>query len=347
MYRLLFFIVLLSIVALFFIEVKPVLEQSIVEGNPQFSLVVAPDSYMYISYSDRYNFDDLIGNQHFNMLGPVMLLWVLGGNLTLLAFVNSLIFFLSAYSVHRATGIKIFPFLLLLLLNPMIYVGLMSPNKDIMVVSSLLFAAAYGVTHRLHYFLVSIIVALFAKIELTVVLILFYLLLNIKEKLLMVMVVVVVLSFLYPILPGVGFRADALMEGQSEYSLGLSVFLNQIASDYYMYLLVVLPRLFLNVFDGLFTLLRVSDLFYILTYIPIIASSVLILISFYYAVIRSKIKISDEIIILIVSFCLFVSLVPFVHHRYIMPIYPLLLIVVMRPSVLTIKGSFLNCVGRS
>lgn len=106
-----------------------------------------------------------------------------------------------------------------------------------------------------------------------------------------------------------------LLNKQTEDSLGFTVYMQELAYQYHLFFLVLIPRVCIATFEGLYSqdyLLLISGLLFML----------IILVLQYF----SKIKNFNTSFLLISLFLVMDGLIPFVSHRYILPVYPLILL---------------------
>ena len=70
----------------------------------------------------------------------------------------------------------------------------------------------------------------------------------------------------------------------------------------------------------------------------IIVSGILFLLILIKVFSKSKLSLNNDIYFIGCIFLIMVSIVPFPHHRYILPIYPLLIIFLLQPNLQNIKN---------
>jgi hypothetical protein len=115
-------------------------------------------------------------------------------------------------------------------------------------------------------------------------------------------------------------KIEALFRGQTTASIGITVLLQTLAANYYLYPIVILPRILLTLFESSTLYLFLSGICFFLSLFRLITKE------------RNQLNFRDDLFFLICLFIIMVSIVPFIHHRYILPIYPLILIILIRPK---------------
>ena len=225
-------------------------------------------------------------------------------------------------------------FMVLLLINPLIMCQLFAANKEIFIITSLLFMLSYIYSGKKRYLLAALIIAGFSKAEFLFLIVCFLpgRRLSSSLRIFSLITVVVITSIIYPNLPLMVSRGEILLRGQNVSSLGVTVMLQQLAMNDYLYALGVIPKLLLSIFEGMNGITAKSFIFsgQLFVFLSGVCFFIVMMVIFFKA--RFKI-ISDEVFLLCL-FLLMVATVPFPHHRYILPIYPYLVFIALRPKYL-------------
>lgn len=100
------------------------------------------DSETYMSYADHPDFSRVL-TLSYSALGPGLLVFVTRGSTVIICVINCLLLALALTAAARCLPINPLIFVVLLVLNPMLFFSLTSVNKEIMAFSSLIFAAIF------------------------------------------------------------------------------------------------------------------------------------------------------------------------------------------------------------
>lgn len=252
------------------------------------------------------------------LLPPVMLLTLLGNNPINIFLFNILIFYASLFSYlkncNRSISKKI---LLLILLNPYIAIVTLAINKEITAISSLLFLMSYIKSARKLYAFLAIMLSIFSRFELLFILIFFLTARRFTKTKNMHRHIAYLLIALTVILPQINFGIELHKTLQSDLSFGFLSILNEL-QNYYLYIVVFIPKAAITFFSGLVLLDFANYEFY---------SSALFFLLFVGILKSGTIDFNNDKIFLIAIYIIFFSAIAISHHRYMVPIFPILVIV--------------------
>ena len=306
--------VALVVLALFWylFGIRPELMSFTIDGVNEESSLVTADTYTYWFHASETPWFLV----PINLIGPVSLIKLMDLNFDLPVLLNVLLFYFVLRELYRYAGVRVLPFAVLFLANPSMTGQFFAINKEILIIISLLFVVVYVHSGRTKHIIVAIAVAVFSKPEF-LVLIMFFLgsrRLRPGRRPFILLAMITMISLFYSDLPNMDSHVNVLLIGQTAESLGITVLLQELAAQYYLYFIVVVPRLLLTIYSG--GVLYAS--IFILALMPVI--------------LKKKLQLADDVVFLLCLFLIMVSIVPFPHYRYILPTYPLLLFLVLRPK---------------
>lgn len=316
-------------------EVRALLMGVILPEDASISGLIPSDALYYVSIASEYTLKDILTLDRYNIIGPVLFIWLMGGNLDLLILANVIGLIMALRGLNRYTEVRIARFAVLLLANPLVLLNLITPNKEITAILAVLFTVVYIQSGRSIYALVAIGFAALSKLEILALLLFFMCIRRLRlgknrtGRLFLFVGLLMLASLIYAILGDTG-RAQALIEGQTINSTGIAVMLHTLAVHYFLFAMVMIPRLALVVFEGAINLVR-GDPVAIGILLPIFSSGIFIVIAGLVAVFRSRLRLADDKVFLLLLIITMVAYVPFPHHRYLLPAYPLLLFLALNP----------------
>ena len=298
------------------------------------------DATTYYKYAETVRTDgtqillDIFKARVFNLLPPILLLLLLQNNPIFVFCFNILILYISLFSLlkYYAADVqhKIF---FLTLLNPFIFYCIMAINKEITSIASILFLAAYIVSNRKKYIFLSLLFAFFARFHLLIIVFVFLLvkhMINNRKRLIVLLGYIGGLTILVPWL---GLFTNIVKKLYSSSNTGIMVVLNELSEEYYLFFLVFIPKILANFFGDLFkiTSKSLSD--------PIVYSELLFLFIVFLSILKRKYYLQSDSYFLMLLYVILMRISPIVHHRYFLPIYPLLVIIYTQKR-LEMKGVF-------
>ena len=265
----------------------------------------------------------LFGRREINLLPPAFLLLLLQNNPIFVFCFNVLVLYASLFSLLKYYAsddkCKIF---FLTLINPFIFYLIPAINKEITSLASILFLATYIVSHRKKHVLLSLLFAFLARYQLVLIIVSFLFLKQVvsyRKRLIAIISYVCILSILVPrfdLLP----ETDIVKELQTASSTGLVPLLNDMAEKHYLFFLVFIPKILFNFYGNIYE----ASLEAFVS--PYLYSSLLFLIITFLTFLKKHYRLQNDLYLLLLLYVIPMSVTPFIHHRYFLPIYPLLVI---------------------
>lgn len=292
--------------------IRPELMSFTIDAANEESSLVTADTYTYWFHASETPWFLV----PINLIGPVSLIKLLHLNFDLAVLLIVILFCFVLRELYRFAGVRVLPFSVLFLANPQMMGLFFTINKEILIIFSLLFVVIYVHSGRTKHVIAAIAIAVFSKPEF-LVLIMFFLgsrRLRSESRPFIMLAMITMISLFYSDLPNMDSYTNILLIGQTAESLGITVLLHELAAQHYFYFIVVLPRLLLTIYSA--GVLYAS--IFILALMPVI--------------LKKKLHLADDVVFLLCLFLIMVSVVPFPHFRYLLPTYPLLLILAMRPK---------------
>lgn len=290
------------------------------------SLAATPaDTYTYWFHAVSTSLSDL----PVNLLGPVLFIKLFGANFDLIFLFYLGIFCYVTREFFHYKGKIMVRFLALFLLNPLIMVQFFAPNKEILILLSLLAAILYTYSGRKMHMFLALVFAAFSKPEFLLLLGLFFATrkLTLGWRRLVLLSMVIAITLVYSSMPNMSLYSETLFFGQTDKSLGITVLMQKLAVEYSMFPIVLIPRVLLAMFGGFAGAASISSLSGDETCILI--SGIFFLWVSVSAMVKRRFGLLRNEVFLLSLFLVMVSVVPFPHHRYVLPIYPLLLFIVL------------------
>ena len=302
---------------------------------------LAADSMSYVIYADKV--DDIGDTIRWggNFLGPTLQLKLLHNNAYLIAFSNSLMLVLAFYALRKYYDFNTNKFIVLLLINPITIVSVASVSKEITGFAAVCFSLAFIKSKNKKHLLLALALSLLARWQhLAATSIFLFLIIHADTKAKRwssVILGILLVSILYPILLRFAMESDSYLFDANRpsggiYSGGGTIFVLNGLQDKYMYFIVFLPKLFLNLMGSLpsfrfdFTNLdeygRIDIYNGIFLVVHQIATAIILLLS----VVKRRIKISNDTIYYFCIYSIIFVSAPFVQFRYFYPVYCCLLL---------------------
>ena len=314
-----FFLLGLLCMSLYFFIMRPWLTTFDSIGIDE-SISIAPaDTFTYWSHSS----DPLI-LVPYNLFGPVALIMIFGGNFDFIFLFYIFLFLIVLFRIRKYLNIDPYLFASLMLVNPVIMFQFFAPNKEFLIIMSMLFIVVYIYSQKNIHLFFSLILAAFSKPEFLLLLLFFLIVRKFNKKLrpYILLLMIFILTVLYSNLPNMESQSEILLRGQTNSSLGITLLLQDLANKYFLYPLVIFPRIFLTLFESNTIFILFSGIFFFFAIIKVIIKS------------GFRLNLDNDIFFIAYLFIIMVSIVPFPHHRYILPLYPLLLIYLLRPNLI-------------
>ncbi len=298
------------------------------------------DANTYYQYAETVKTDgtqilvDIFNARVFNLLPPIFLLLLLQNNFLFVFCFNVLVLYLSLFSMLKYCKpddqLRIF---FLTIINPFIFYCLMAINKEMTSIASILFLAAYIVSNRKKYVFFSLLCAFFARFPLVIIVLVFLIfkhMINKRKRLILLLGYIGVLTILVPRL---GLFTDIIKKLYEKSSTGIVFFMNEMAENYYLFFLVFIPKILANFFAQL------SKTTFESFSSPIVYSELLFLVIIFLSILKKKYRLQNDYYLLFLLYVILISISPIVHHRYFLPIYPLLVIIYVQRRT-KMKGVF-------
>jgi hypothetical protein len=348
--RAVFIAVVIGLIYLQFIAI-PVLR-----GQSDIYAFVVGDAQRYtdMQYLDDY-LQNLWGSEYgankFNMLGMLILgktaLWISPKNFEYVIFCFNILIlavairnFQHIFEFYKSSQYRLF--LVWFLLNPLVLMSTVALNKEIL---GIFFVSSF-LRHRLYrtftrYFIV-VLISFFIRDAYAATGILFLLMTTLKvKKVYYIFFVSLLLPFVVP-----KGMTELLIRSQDELSKGVSLLVNNIQSYPLGYLLVYFPKLILDMFGPLSPIrfFETDSTNLVAVYTKVSALLFLLFTGIILHIhLHSKRTFNRHLVSLFFAYTLIACLSPFFHHRYIFPIYPVL---VMMPllgfSQMPAKKRYIN-----
>lgn len=314
----------------------------VLRGQSKVYAFIAGDAMLYMDPVYSHNYLRDIGRgifvvNKFNVFGMCFLgktaLWISPQNPEYVVFCFNIL--VLAATIRNFQHILLFYrsnkyhlFLPLFLLNPIVLMSTVALNKEIW---GLFFVSSF-LKHRLHgqyvhYFIVAVI-SFFIRDIYAVIGVLFLLMSTVKLNKVFYLVLISVL--LPAILPK--SMTELLIQGQDESSLGLTLLLDKIQALPLGYVLTYLPKLVMSMFSSLspirFFDVAIWNWVAVYTRVSCLLFLVLtcIVLHKYFCLKRGF---DRQMVNLFFAYTLVACVVPFVHHRYIFPVYPVLILIAL------------------
>lgn len=308
----------ITIIYVFF--VKPWLHEFELFYSPPIPAWSPPDTYTYWLYAKTQSLLQV----PLNLIGPVSIFKIFHFSFDAIFFSNVILFAVIYLLFKFKTDFKISKFIFLLLLNPFWFTQFFAPNKEIYINASLMMLILSEKTKEHRWMIIAIAIACFSKIEFLFILLIFIFIKfqDKRRQILILSIILLGITFFYSDLPGLDKRSEALFFGQNDESSGAVIFMHKLSVDYYLFPMVLVIKTLINIFEGFKTVFfghiyQVSEFFNFISGVLISGTFLLVL--------KSSRFIETKFFSLIFLIIFLVSSVPFPHHRYITPLYILLL----------------------
>lgn len=230
---------------------------------------------------------------------------------------NNFRYILSKLNIHRYSL-----FNLLMAFNFYIVTFLCSINKELIGILILSYSAKFLLNKKYFYYISLVVFSFYIRDAYAFFLIMLGLIVNFKiPKFIYILFVCIVVFYATP-----DRQINILLEGQDDKSLGFMVWLANIQSYPFGYIITFIPKLILNLIGPL-SPYRFFDIFSNGNIIGIssLLSSIWTLILLAYILFNDNIinRTKNKLVGLIIFLFLFISCAPiFINYRYIFPVYP-------------------------
>lgn len=301
--------------------------EDLYKGIEIINFIVA-DTIFYVKLSERTeNFADLIRATivHRNSFGPVLLYdFILQENriLFLVFIFCNYAYVITIISKFMSNKVNNKITLFLLILYPAIIPCLSGPNKEITGYLSILYFINFIINRKYRFIILSIVFAIFTRVELVLLIILWILSFKFSHTK-KIFICVSLVFFLSLIIHYTGYIGIHKIDNDiREGSYGYNLLFASLSRDG-LYFITIFPKILLNLFGSLPTsnILNIEG-YSILLYLSQLYFFFLCLICFY----KRKFSIRNDFFYFFLTYCIVFAVPPFVHHRYFLPIYPMLVI---------------------
>ncbi|QEI40680.1 hypothetical protein BMF77_01252 [Dolichospermum sp. UHCC 0315A] len=219
---------------------------------------IGADTGNYVEYSKLLSENEELLTISSNLLGPIFILRMVNHNYDLILFINCFLFFLSYILVRNNFKIDEQKFILLLLMNPMLFISLVSINKEIFGLFSITLLACFLKNKNILYIILSLITSILVRWQQSVVIILVFFMTDKiyvyrDKKILNLLFMIVIISVIYPsfISPIINQVMDfETLNSQQDKAFGLSILLNEL-QDRYMFFVAVVPKILISYFGNI------------------------------------------------------------------------------------------------
>jgi hypothetical protein len=263
-----------------------------------------------------------------NSYGPVLLLNIFSGNCDFILLFYCGIFLILLLKINKYFNVNIYIFTALFLLNPLNSMYLLSVNKDILTVFIIIFLSIYAISSKIIYIIISLILSLVCKFEITLFIFMYYLISQFDRKMRWIAIICYlgIITFSYSHIPGMDEKILVVNAAQNAKSVGITLFANDLSMNYYLYPITIIPMFLMSILEGIINYFKYDE--FNIEDFPIFISSVLTLSGLLFSINKLKFNINNNFILMILLFILIISLVPFPHHRYIYPLYTLFILAI-------------------
>jgi hypothetical protein len=273
-----------------------------------------------------------------NLLGPTIILRLLNFNNFLVVLLNCFLFYTSFFLAIKYFNLNKLKFLLLLIINPLIFLSLTTINKEILGLFLSVVLVCYLKTNNKIFLFITLSMALFTRWEQFAVIIVFLLLKKFnfltRKRLLMVVLIVAALTILYP---SFLLHQVELIYGNGKLndvnSLGTIHYLNALQA-HYMFFIVLIPKLLLNYFGDIIkifiTFPNWTDIYN--TY-GILGAGFCFLLILIKLIKQRKLKLKDDRIYFCVIMSVMYTMMPIVQLRYFFPLYIIMCIIASERNI--------------
>jgi len=306
--------------------------------NGRFDFQFYMDSPTYHAAADQMELGRSLITVSSNYLGPVMIIKALGGSYALIYAFNVCLFLMTYRVVVRSFPVDRLRFVLVMCAAPLTFTSLFSVNKEIVAVFvSLLFVASYA-RNRPAWRWIAIGVAILARWQMVVALLIAAILLGPlnplrRHRLLTLICLLAVISVAYPLLGlGVLEEVSAVADNRVDFQgSGLFPRFIQIQNHVGGYLLAFVPKA-VHLFVGM---VRRSDHLFeaedvmnntILWFQSLAQLTVLSAILF-----TRRLRLSSDVVYVAVLIAAVITLSPIFSTRYLLPVYALFAVALAMP----------------
>lgn len=259
--------------------------------------------------------DEKIVTYHRN-LGPGLIIKLFKHNYFIIFLCQFLLFQYLIYEIYLINKSKIF---LTLVSLPLLQISVIFPNKEFYTIACLCMIIIFSKNKRLIWLILSIFLALISRPEF-VFFIFTYILLYIFRKyfLFIYFLILLIISIFYENI----YRIDDyrnVLERAVTNSGSISLLLDDIARNYYAYVLVFPFKVLATIYDG----------------------GIVNILIFFTSLIVAFFKINNKSLLILLLLFLFYATIPsFPHFRYLLPLYILLFYIISDNKEYKLKNNY-------
>ena len=313
-------IVSILLIILFLIEyfyIKDINTLFITGYNDEVNRAIVYDARFYYEFVSNFGKDTLV---YLKLFGPLSISYIFDNNLLYIFFFYFTFFLLSIYSfVHYLKGKKIL-FFIFLLFYPVMVGSLYGANKEITSYISLLFMLTYIISSKKRYLLLAFSFAILSRFELVLVYIAYLIISRFQKKMRIISIIIMLFTISVILKVFHLTNLERLNSLITEKSTGLSLLFANMSDDG-LYFLVFPFRAMMNMYSGIFA---GFNLHYIVT-IFLFISNIMFIVFTIMAIKKKNFFIENNVFLLMLIYLIIFSSGYLIHHRYVAPIYVLLL----------------------
>ncbi len=328
--------VLVLLVFFFFIDPS-------LKGESAWRWTADTTTYMELAKGTYHQDLELIGLSG-NTIGPILISRLFNNNTFLIVIFNYAVFIISCFLLSLTNNISKIKMLLLIMMSPMLLVSIGSLSKEILGFLDISLTLFICRTTKNYYGIaITLLIGILVRWQMAIFVLLSVILCKVvpqteKARWNGLLILLLITSLLYPLISK-AVDLDAALSTEAlkttvESNSGFNYFLNDLQSNYMMFLAVI-PKSLLNIVYSPLAFLEIDhsrlflskssyiDIFndYIVFLQGIVSIPILFLVGK-----NSSISIMKNSQFLIAIYCIIFSLSPFIQTRYFFPVYPLLCI---------------------
>lgn len=278
--------------------------------------------------------------------GPCISLALLGQSLVLITLANALLIFISAHLMARSYKISSHKVLFLLLINPITFLSFFGPNKEVFGISCIMFLLIYLQKRTLPLLLSTLIFAFFARLPMLVIVIFFLVIIKLfkvegishrpwqkfRKSFLYLLLAASLISIIEGEQAQFQILGDILGADDNSTSTLISLDMESYSANG-LFVLTYIVRTILNLFGAIPNLAVASLDTHGIYYVIGITGSSLLFMAMVFAMFykrRNHLLYMSTSALHIWFFVAFItisfSLSPVIQHRYLYPLYPILIL---------------------
>lgn len=329
-YKIILSLILILIFWQYLFQVRPwAIDLFLGIGFKPASIFFPADGYTY--WANAFSKDIL--SIHPSILGPSLFgkVTFLNSDLSFLVCLFSLI--LAVSRMAKAIGSPIVYTLLIVLINPIISMQSFFLNKEIHMLIAGFFFVAYSTKKKNSDLALAIVFSLFTKVEFIGIIVLWIALLFFRPKIRLLAIVSLVLAItvLYKYIPGIETKHKLVIAlSKNEGSNGLSLLLENLTYNYFLFPITSILRVFNGAFTGIILFIKKPTNIFLSIHLFI---SGIFMAHLSFKGLNSKKVFKSPELLFITIWLIVYATVPYAVHRYLIPIYPFLYAIYLKNKV--------------